>query len=186
MSWICLSARRKLLVWRYFPQDSTENYGNLIRGPLGIHRKSGQRYPLAELLTLQPVEPLSVGGQLAIWDAWPKASPGEIEAASQEFPDHRQSPALRQVRRDAADIRSLDILEWAEQVTVLQPKRAHYVGLCPFHQEKTPSFTVYPYSQPKPSFFCYGCERWGDAADLKAHATGRNVADVLKEVRVCA
>ena len=35
-----------------------------------------------------------------------------------------------------------------------------YVGLCPFHTEKTPSFTVYPDSA---SFYCYGCHKGGDA-----------------------
>lgn len=34
------------------------------------------------------------------------------------------------------------------------------VGLCPFHGEKTPSFTVYKDTQ---SFFCFGCETGGDA-----------------------
>lgn len=33
------------------------------------------------------------------------------------------------------------------------------VGLCPFHGEKTPSFTVYPHSD---SFYCFGCGAGGD------------------------
>ena len=34
------------------------------------------------------------------------------------------------------------------------------VGLCPFHNEKTPSFTVYNDTQ---SFYCFGCGAGGDA-----------------------
>ena len=33
------------------------------------------------------------------------------------------------------------------------------VGLCPFHNEKTPSFTVYPDTR---SFYCFGCGAGGD------------------------
>ncbi len=41
-------------------------------------------------------------------------------------------------------------------------KRAgsNYSGLCPFHNEKTPSFTVFPATK---SFYCFGCGAGGDA-----------------------
>ncbi len=34
------------------------------------------------------------------------------------------------------------------------------VGLCPFHQEKTPSFTIYLNSN---TFYCFGCQTFGDS-----------------------
>lgn len=41
----------------------------------------------------------------------------------------------------------------------LQKKGHRYVGLCPFHQEKTPSFSV---SEEKGLFYCFGCQAGGD------------------------
>ncbi len=57
--------------------------------------------------------------------------------------------------RDATDI--VDIIS-----DYVQLKRAgeNYVGLCPFHNEKTPSFTV---SHTKQFFHCFGCGEGGDA-----------------------
>ena len=43
----------------------------------------------------------------------------------------------------------------------LQKKGANYFGLCPFHNEKTPSFSV---SEPKQIFYCFGCGVGGNAA----------------------
>ena len=41
----------------------------------------------------------------------------------------------------------------------LRPRGRTRVGLCPFHGEKTPSFTVYPDNN---SFYCFGCGAGGD------------------------
>ena len=46
------------------------------------------------------------------------------------------------------------------QHVVLRPKGREHVGLCPFHKEKTPSFTV---SEEKGFFHCFGCGAHGDA-----------------------
>jgi len=41
----------------------------------------------------------------------------------------------------------------------LKRKGRNLVGLCPFHGEKTPSFTVYTETE---SFYCFGCGAGGD------------------------
>ena len=41
----------------------------------------------------------------------------------------------------------------------LKRRGKNLVGLCPFHNEKTPSFTVYPENG---SFYCFGCGAGGD------------------------
>ncbi len=53
-----------------------------------------------------------------------------------------------------------DITELIGSYVQLRRAGSNYNGLCPFHSEKTGSFTVFPDSQ---SFFCFGCEAGGDA-----------------------
>src|SRR5215212_1993604 len=60
---------------------------------------------------------------------------------------------IQQVR-DAADI-----VDFIQQVTPLKLAGARYKGLCPFHREKTPSFTV---DRSKGLFYCFGCGTGGD------------------------
>lgn len=52
-----------------------------------------------------------------------------------------------------------DIESYISQYVNLKRRGKNLVGLCPFHSEKTPSFTVYPESA---SFYCYGCGVGGD------------------------
>ena len=53
-----------------------------------------------------------------------------------------------------------DIVDLIGTYVSLKRAGSNYNGLCPFHSEKTPSFTVFPDNQ---SFFCFGCEAGGDA-----------------------
>ena len=45
----------------------------------------------------------------------------------------------------------------------LQRKGQHYLGLCPFHNEKTPSFTV---QDSKGTYYCFGCHVHGDIIEF--------------------
>jgi DNA primase len=54
----------------------------------------------------------------------------------------------------------MEILPLVEDVVRLRKAGAAYKGLCPFHQEKTPSFTVSP---ARGTFKCFGCGEGGDA-----------------------
>lgn len=52
-----------------------------------------------------------------------------------------------------------DIVEVVEEYVQLKRQGRNYVGLCPFHEEKTPSFTV---SKEKQIYHCFGCGKGGD------------------------
>ena len=52
-----------------------------------------------------------------------------------------------------------DIVQVIQEVVPLKQAGATFKGLCPFHQEKTPSFTV---NRDKGFFHCFGCSTGGD------------------------
>jgi DNA primase len=54
---------------------------------------------------------------------------------------------------------SVDIVDLISEVVRLKKTGKNFVGLCPFHSEKTPSFTVSP---DKQIFYCFGCGQGGD------------------------
>jgi DNA primase len=55
--------------------------------------------------------------------------------------------------------RAVDIVELIGQFVQLKKTGQNYAGLCPFHSEKDPSFTVSPARQ---MFHCFGCKKGGD------------------------
>lgn len=62
--------------------------------------------------------------------------------------------------------REYPILELSSGVMDLRIKGRAYSALCPFHNEKTPSFFIYPESN---TYHCFGCGVHGDAISLAQH-----------------
>lgn len=56
-----------------------------------------------------------------------------------------------------------DIVEVVQEFVPLKKRGVNYLGLCPFHNEKTPSFTVSP---SKEIFKCFGCGKVGNAVNF--------------------
>ncbi|WP_386780925.1 DNA primase [Luteolibacter ambystomatis] len=57
-------------------------------------------------------------------------------------------------------LNSTDIVDLINSYVPLRRAGTNFVGLCPFHNEKSPSFNVRPSTQ---SFYCFGCQKGGDA-----------------------
>lgn len=70
-----------------------------------------------------------------------------------------------------------DIENLISSYVVLKRRGKTLVGLCPFHNEKTPSFTVYPESQ---SFYCFGCGSGGDAVTFLRKIENLDYIDAVK------
>src|SRR4051794_37061490 len=60
-------------------------------------------------------------------------------------------------------LQAIDIVDLIGQTVSLKRRGKDFVGLCPFHQEKTPSFKVDPAKQ---YFYCFGCKASGNAIDF--------------------
>lgn len=60
-------------------------------------------------------------------------------------------------------LQATDIVPLVAQSVRLKRQGKEFVGLCPFHQEKTPSFAVSPSKQ---RFYCQGCQKGGNAIDF--------------------
>ena len=69
-----------------------------------------------------------------------------------------------------------DILQLVKQYTELKSSSGSWVGLCPFHEEKTPSFRVYPDNQ---TYHCYGCQKHGDVFAFIMEQTGCDFVQAL-------
>jgi len=57
----------------------------------------------------------------------------------------------------------------------LRPQAGRHLGLCPFHQESSPSFNVYD-----DHYYCYGCQRHGDAITFVRETQGLGFVDALR------
>ena len=73
----------------------------------------------------------------------------------------------------------LDIVEVVSQKVILKKSGNHYWGLCPFHKEKTPSFSVNP---SLGIYKCFGCGQGGDAIDFIMKTEGKSFMEVIEEL----
>lgn len=70
-----------------------------------------------------------------------------------------------------------DIVQLIAKTVSLKKRGRDYVGLCPFHQEKSPSFAVNPEKQ---LFYCYGCKAGGTVFDFVMKRDRIEFLDALK------
>ena len=85
------------------------------------------------------------------------------------------------IKQDIIDkvIGASNIVELIGETVSLTKKGSHYVGKCPFHNEKTPSFTVYPNNG---TYKCFGCGKQGGIIKFLQERDGLTFVEAIKEL----
>lgn len=73
----------------------------------------------------------------------------------------------------------VDIVDVVGRYVQLKKGGANYIGLCPFHNEKSPSFTVSPTKQ---FYHCFGCGAHGTAVSFMMEYSGLGFVEAVKEL----
>lgn len=76
-------------------------------------------------------------------------------------------------------IARVDIVDVVGRYVQLKKGGANYMGLCPFHNEKSPSFTVSPTKQ---FYHCFGCGAHGTAIGFLMEYSGQGFVDAVKDL----
>jgi DNA primase len=83
------------------------------------------------------------------------------------------SESIEQVRTAA------DIVEVIQGYTELRRQGARFTGLCPFHDERTPSFSVDPMEK---LYYCFGCQVGGDVFTFLQEKDGLEFRDAVEQL----
>jgi DNA primase len=73
----------------------------------------------------------------------------------------------------------VDVVEVVGRYVQLKKGGANFMGLCPFHGEKSPSFSVSPTKQ---FYHCFGCGKNGNAISFLMDHAGMNFVEAVKEL----
>ncbi len=82
-------------------------------------------------------------------------------------------PVLARLREAA------DIVAVISEILTLKKSGRNYLGLCPFHGERTPSFSV---SRDKGTYYCFGCKRGGDVIDFVMEVERLSFAEAVERL----
>lgn len=177
--------------------DGASRVGNLVRGPLGIHRVTGQRYGFVEAMTLRPIA-RSDAETLEYLDAALRITPAFAAEQLARLLDEAKRPASLNVQgrlhgNHTPSVEGIDISELKERIGDLRTFVAQYVqldeagrGPCPFHPpDNNPSFAVHPDG----FFVCFheinprtGRYVGGDAIEFYRRLKGISAREAVREL----
>lgn len=73
----------------------------------------------------------------------------------------------------------IDIVDLVSEYVTLKKAGRNFTGLCPFHQEKTPSFSV---NREKQIFYCFGCGEAGNAITFLMKIADKSFPEAIKDL----
>jgi hypothetical protein len=100
----------------------------------------------------------------------------EPDHAPREHPLAVRRPGDRRAEQVKREI-PLDVV--VRHFTDLKPDGSRLVGRCPFHDDKHPSFTVYPETG---TYYCFGCKAHGDVIAFVMHKRSKTYRQALEEL----
>lgn len=101
-----------------------------------------------------------------------------VKVAKNEF--GREIMSTSDLQRFCDELRAkISIADVVGQKVKLTRKGREYTGLCPFHNEKTPSFTV---NEAKGFYHCFGCGAHGDIIKFEMDANGLSFIDAVEKL----
>jgi DNA primase len=109
--------------------------------------------------------------------------------ASQPLPREEQPETVKAPQADAArgeieDLKSRTSIEkLVGRYVELRPSGKRFLAHCPFHEDRRPSFVVFPDTQ---SFYCFGCREHGDALNFLMRIENLSFGEAVRVLRQLA
>ena len=85
----------------------------------------------------------------------------------------------RQIVDQVTEASTANIASIVGEYVSLRRKGASYMGCCPFHNEKTPSFSVNP---AKGFYYCFGCHKGGNAVNFVMELEKLSFPDAIRHL----
>ena len=92
-------------------------------------------------------------------------------------PNNRKISGYQDFQEKIEKAREYPIVELAQSHMELKASGNRFISLCPFHNEKTPSFFIYPETN---TFHCFGCQESGDVIKLTMALCGVEFKDAIE------
>ncbi len=88
-------------------------------------------------------------------------------------PVHFDNSKIEEIRN------RIDVVDLVSEYVTLKKSGRNFTGLCPFHQEKTPSFTV---NREKQIFYCFGCGEGGNAITFLMKIADKTFPEAIRDL----